>query len=237
MGTTPLSEWGEPLFMSVHFLKELEKLRNMILAEGTLIQDNLSKAIDALVDRDLDAAERIVRADDEVDQMEIDVEENCLKILALHQPVANDLRFIVGVLKMNNDLERMGDIVANIAKRARFLARREPLAWPMDVEALAGEVRAMVAGALGALVAGDAVRARQVCAQDASVDRRKREMIAALRQMLQSDQERSPIILKMIDVPRHLERIADLATNIAEDVIYMVEGVIIRHGRRDEEES
>jgi len=95
--------------MTVHFMREMESLRRLILAEGALIQDNLSKAVQALLDRDGDLAQSIVRGDGEVDRMEIDIEETCLKILALHQPVANDLRFIVAVLKMNNDLERMGD--------------------------------------------------------------------------------------------------------------------------------
>jgi phosphate transport system protein len=223
--------------MSIHFHRELEKLRKMILAEGALILDNLSRVVVALMERDLELAETIIAGDSEIDQMEVEIEEHCLKILALHQPVANDLRFIVGVLKMNNDMERMGDLVANIAKRARYLAKREPVGWPLDLEAFAGDVRAMVNGALDALVMGDPEVARQVCAQDNVIDRYKRRMIAALREMIQEKQEKAAILLKMIDVPRHLERIADLATNVAEDVIYMVEGNIIRHGLAEEEDS
>jgi phosphate transport system protein len=223
--------------MSIHFHRELDRLRKLILAEGALVQDNLSRAVAALLERDPELAQAIMDGDDEVDQMEVDIEENCLKTLALHQPVANDLRFIVGVLKMNNDLERMGDLVANIAKRARYLARHEPVGWPLDLEGFAGGVRAMVNGALDALVQGDAEIARRVCAEDNVIDQQKRDMIAALRAMLQDQRDKAPILLKMIDVPRHLERIADLATNIAEDVIYMVDGNIIRHSLAEEEDN
>lgn len=219
--------------MSVHFHRELESLRRMILELGTLIQDNLARAVAALIERDPVLAESIVHGDGEIDRMEVDIEEHCLKVLALHHPVAQDLRFIVAALKINNDLERMGDIVTNIAKRARFLARNEAIDWPVDLEACACEVRTMVRGALDALIDMDPSRARHVCAADDRVDAFKREMIGELRELLGRMPDRSPVLLKMIDVPRHLERIADLSTNIAEDVIYMVEGRIVRHGRED----
>ena len=223
--------------MSIHYHRELERLRKSVLAEGARVEDMLVRAIRALMERDLALAEDTMSRDNDIDRMEIDVEEDCLKILALHQPVAQDLRFIVTVLKMNNDLERMADIAANIAKRARYLAKREPLGWPEEIEALAINTKAMVKQSLDSLIQSDVELAREVCAADATVNRQKSRIIEQIRERMKAEPQNIETLLKMIDVPRHLERIADLSTNIAEDVAYMVEGRIIRHSRLNDDEN
>ncbi|MCE5228726.1 phosphate signaling complex protein PhoU [bacterium] len=220
--------------MSFHFQRDLEQLRKKILGLGAMVEDALSKAVQALVDRDDTLAREVIRDDAEIDHAEIEVEEDCLKILALYQPVAQDLRFIVAVLKMNNDLERMGDHAANVAKRARFIARRDPIQLPPDIVAMSENVKTMLKHTLDALINRDADLARKVCAADDAVDRQKREIADMVRARIYESTDDRESLLKLLDIPRHLERIADLATNISEDVVYMIEGSIIRHHHADE---
>ena len=216
--------------MTIHFQRELTHLRKQILTVGATVESAISNAITALLNRDVRMAEQVLAGDRDVDRMEIEVEEECLKILALHQPVATDLRFIVAVLKMNNDLERMGDHAANMAKKARFLARHDPEPWPPEIEAMAERTKEMVGDSLEALINQNAGQARRVWLADQEVDRYKRQIADQLRQrLLGGDAAGREALLKMLDIPRHLERIADLATNIAEDVVYMTEGAITRH--------
>lgn len=219
--------------MSFHFQRDLELLRKKILGLGAMVEGSLSSAVQALVERDEELANSVIRNDVEIDQAEIDVEEECLKILALYQPVAMDLRFIVAVLKMNNDLERMGDHAANVAKRARFLARRGPVQMPDGIVEMSGNVKAMLKDTLDALINRDADLARRVCAADDVVDRQKHEISDSIRARIRAATEDRDSLLKLLDVPRHLERISDLATNVAEDVVYMIEGSIIRHHHAD----
>ena len=220
--------------MTIHFQRELTLLRKQILTVGTAVESAISNSITALLSRDLRLADQVVAGDREIDLQELEVEEECLKILALYQPVANDLRFIVAVLKMNNDLERMGDHAASMAKKARYLAKKEPVEWPPAIEMMAESVKEMVGNSLEALINHNAGQARQVCASDDEVDRLKRSISDELRRQLLSGTSPREPLLKMLDIPRHLERIADLATNIAEDVIYMAEGAITRHHRQEE---
>lgn len=216
-----------------HLNRELTQLRKLILQEGALVEEAIDKAIRAFHDRNLTLANEVIEADSQIDTLEIDVEEECLKILALHQPVAADLRFVVAVLKLNNDLERMGDLAESIARRARFMAKHDPVEVPPQMATMAEAVRGMVRGCLDALVNGDVALARQVCASDDQVDALKREIREIVRGRILLNPPEGRILFKLLDVPRHLERIADLATNVAEDVIYMVQGDIIRHQRRN----
>jgi len=163
--------------------------------------------------------------------MEIDVEEDCLKILALHQPVAIDLRFIVAVLKINNDLERIGDIAVNIARRAVYLNSQEPMDIPVDLAGLAG--KAMLRQSLDSLVNMDASLARSVCTADDEVDEMDRQIQKQIKGRIRAVPERVDYPTQLLRVSRHLERIADHATNIAEDVIYMTDGEILRHRAED----
>ena len=219
--------------MSYQFQRELSNLRKNLLALGALVEDMLTQAVVSLLNRDGALGDQVMRNDDDVDKREIDIEEDCLKILALHQPVAHDLRFLVAVLKMNNDMERMADICANIGKRGKWLAKRDPVAWPPGLEEMADKVKLMVDKTLDALVTENSAAAQLVVAADDEVDALKRQMVATFRERIVSEPHNSEILLKMLDIPRHLERIADLATNIAGDVIYMVDGEIIRHRNPD----
>lgn len=218
------------------FHRELERLRKKLLHEAAIVEDAIERALQSFIDRDLDLATEVISGDRAIDELEIDVEEDCLKILALYNPVAVDLRFIVSVLKMNNDLERMGDIAVSIARRASYLARRDPgLVMPPEFHQMANMVSGMIRQSLDALINGDAALAKAICRQDAEVDRMKRRIGNELRDRLTSEPAAVRSLLKMLDVARHLERLADLATNIAHDVIYLVDGEIVRHTMVEEE--
>ncbi|MDD4051859.1 MAG: phosphate signaling complex protein PhoU, partial [candidate division Zixibacteria bacterium] len=179
--------------------------------------------------RDEVQAQKIIDADVEIDRMEVEIEEDCLKVLALYQPVAVDLRFIVSVLKINNDLERIGDLAVNIAERAIFLAAQPRQYDPLDIPLISEKAQVMLKNSLDALVNADLELAREVCAADDEVDVLNRGMHDKVRAEIRKNIEVLQGASQVLDVSRFLERIADQATNIAEDVIYMVEGQIIRH--------
>ena len=160
---------------------------------------------------------------------EVAIEEECLKILALHQPVASDLRFVVGVMKVNNDLERMGDQAVNIAEHAKFIAENPPLGVPLDYHRMADVVRTMVRSSLDAQVNRDTDLARKVCLMDDEVDQLHSGMFEVLEARMKQDPDEIERAVRYLSASRDLERIADLATNIAEDVVFMVEGEVIRH--------
>ncbi|MBX3729155.1 MAG: phosphate signaling complex protein PhoU [Candidatus Sumerlaeia bacterium] len=216
--------------MSVHLQREIERLRKQVLAEAAMVEEALEKALRAVKDRNAALALEVIEGDRAIDAAEIEVEEECLKILALYTPVARDLRFIVTVLKMNNDLERMGDIVVSIARRADFLARHETVPpMPPDFDIMVQGVCQMVRKSLDALINGDDELALKICQYDDQVDELKRKIAGELRDRIAEDPANLRVLLKMVDLTRHLERIADLATNIAEDVVYLVRGEIVRH--------
>ncbi len=215
--------------MTAHLQRDLARLREEILSMGSLVEEATNKAINALVKRDAALAAEVVDADGRIDDKEVQVEEDCLKLLALHQPVAVDLRFIITCLKVNNDLERMGDLAVNIAERARYLARHTPLATPLDLTAMADKVRGMVRDSLDALVRQDMVLARDVLARDDEVDEANRSMFDILQGVMTADPSTVKRAIALLSSSRYLERLADHATNIAEDVIFMGEGEIIRH--------
>ncbi|NIA10951.1 MAG: phosphate signaling complex protein PhoU [Nitrospiraceae bacterium] len=219
--------------MSVHLLKEIEKLKKLIIAEGTVVEESVTLAVSSIENRDAGQARQVIKMDDEIDQLEVNLEEEGLKILALHQPVAIDLRFIVAVLKINNDLERIGDLSVNIAERAMFLASRPPLDIPFDFKAMTANVRMMLAHSLDALVKMDPGMAKDVCASDDIVDEINRKMYSQVHEGIKKHPGRFECLIHFLLVSRHLERIADLATNIAEDVIYMIDGNIVRHKVED----
>jgi phosphate transport system protein len=172
-------------------------------------------------------------SDEEIDRMEVEVEEECLKILALYQPVAADLRFVVAVLKINNDLERMGDLAKNIAKRVSQLAAGRPCPLPPEIRTMAMQTQEMVKQSLDAVVNADPALARQVREEDDAVDAARQKIRKRVMQTLQEGTDDVESLLRMNSVSKHIERIADMATNVAEDVIYMVEGEIVRHRASD----
>ncbi len=215
--------------MTRHFHREKDKLKKRLLALSALVEQNLHRAIKSLLERDDKLARQVIRGDDDIDQMEVDIEEECLKVLALHQPVAIDLRYIVAILKINNDLERIGDLAVNIAERALFLSTREPVDIHFDFPRMVEIVKTMVKRSIDALVSSNTSIAEKVCADDDEIDDLNREMYGKVHRAISRHPEHVEPLLHLLGVSRHLERIADHATNIAEDVIYMVDGVIARH--------
>jgi phosphate transport system protein len=220
--------------MAVHLQRQIESLKQKILFVGTLVEEALAKSVSALVNRDRHLAKTVIDEDAEIDRMEVEVEEEVLKTLALYQPVAADLRFVVAVLKINNDLERMGDLARNIAKRVLFLMQCERIELPGDFRSMSAKTQAMVKQSLDALVNSDPALARTVRAADDEVDQLRRNIQQAIEQQIVKQPAQTECLMRLTSVSRHLERIADMATNIAEDVIYMVEGEIVRHNRRAE---
>jgi phosphate transport system protein len=217
--------------MTLFMQREVTRLRKLVLAEGALVEQAIEKSMRAFHERNAAMADEVINADNEIDQIEIDVEEECLKILALHTPVAADLRFVVAVLKLNNDLERMGDIAVSIARRARFVSQRPAVHVPEELRTMDEIARRMVKQSLDALINGDKALAREICKSDDIVDNMKRDLKNQMREDMEKPGADLALYIKLLDIPRHLERIADLATNIAEDVIYMSTGEISRHNR------
>jgi phosphate transport system protein len=218
--------------MTLHFLRDLDLLRKSVMTLGGRVESSVEKAITALLDDRQDLAEEVIRGDAEVDEQEMLLESECLKILALHQPVAQDLRFIVTVLKVNNDLERIGDLAVNISERASRLACQDRPHFPPAFREMGDRTKAMVRASLDALFEQDATRAREIVAADDAVDRLLRDMYALLKERLGQEPERVEASICMLLAARDLERIADLATNIAEDIVFLAEGKLIRHAHR-----
>jgi phosphate transport system protein len=220
--------------MSTHLEREIERLKRKILSQSALAEDSVRRAMRALAERDAEAARHVIEVDDrETNELEVDIEEDCLKVLALHQPVAIDLRFIISVLKINADLERVADLAVNIAERALFLSEQDPLGLPIYFDEMAQKAQAMLKNALDALVNMDSDLAREVCAADDEVDDINRQMYARIQAAILEHPSRVDGLMHLLAVSRHLERIADHATNIAEDVVYMVDGEIVRHRSTD----
>jgi phosphate transport system protein len=215
--------------MSKHLQRDLDNLQRDLLTLASSVEEALHKAIQALYDRDGGMAREVIEGDKLIDAEENHVEEECLKILALHQPVAIDLRRTAAALKINTDLERMGDLAEDIAERALHLAQLPPIPIPARLQKMTDLTTSMVRQSLDAFVRLDSEQAGLVCRLDDQVDQFNESIIRELIQMM----EQSPAMvepgLSLFSAVRHLERIADHATNIAEDVIYLVRGEIIRH--------
>jgi len=219
--------------MPAHLFREIENLKKEILTLGAMAESAVREAVAAIDNRDENAAQTVIANDMKLDEMEVQIEEDCLKTLALHQPVAIDLRFIVAVLKINNDLERVGDLAVNVAERAAFLATQPPLDASFDLQAMAGKAQEMLKKSLDALVQLSAQMAYGVLAADDEVDAMNRRMYQIVQEQIIAYPDQTESLIHMLSVSRHIERIADHATNIAEDVIYMIEGVIVRHKAED----
>jgi phosphate transport system protein len=215
--------------METHLHREVSQLKGRILELGALVESSLRKAVLSVAQHNSQLAREVIDGDEEIDAMEVDIEEDCLQILALYQPVASDLRFIVAVLKLNNDLERIGDLAVNIAQRAEALAAEVPREMPYDFQGMARKVQEMVKGSLDALVNLDADLARKVHADDAEIDALHRDVYRRVYEGIDANPRDARFLIPGLTIARHLERIADHATNIAEDVIYTVEGKIRRH--------
>jgi len=216
--------------MSLHLQRDLDILKKEILNIGSLVEEAINNAIRALRNRDAAIAQSVIDKEYIIDEKEVDIEEECLKMLALHQPVATDLRFIVVILKVNNDLERMGDFATNIAQRAIFLSEHDPLPDLLEfIEELPNLVQEMVRDTLDALVKMDVTLARKVMKDDDAVDDINRQMYLKVNEAIKKDSLVSERAISLLSTSRYLERIGDLSTNIAEDVVFMVEGNVVRH--------
>ena len=216
--------------MSLHLHRDLDKLKKEVLRLGNMVELAINNAFLALNNRDSSYVEEVLTNEEKINEMEVQIEEECLKILALHQPVAVDLRFLVVVLKVNNDLERMGDIAKNIAERAKDLMESDvipDLGQPM--QGLPDLVRTMVRSSLDSLVKLDDQLARKIIEMDDEVDQINRDMYAAVKSLVAEQPSTADSAINLLSCIRNMERIGDLATNIAEDVIFVVEGKVVRH--------
>jgi len=215
--------------MSKHLERAVEAIENELLALSSMVEEMIDKACMSLINRKLEIAVDVIMSDEQIDEREVHIEEGCLKILALHQPVATDLRRVTTVLKINNDLERIADLAVNLAERAEKLILFPGIDVPPKMEEMADGARTMVRQALDAFVHQDVELARTVCAEDDRVDQLNAEVITEITQAIQMNAETVESAMHLLAASRDLERMADHATNIAEDVVYLVDGDIARH--------
>ena len=215
--------------MEIHLHREIDNLKKQILSLGDKVEEVLQKSINAVENNDIDLANKVLELDNEIDKMELDVEEDCLKILALHQPVAIDLRLIVAILKINSDLERIGDLAGNIAELVTMKQIGDSSDPLFDFTAMAKLSRGMVKESLESLVNMNSEIAYNICKDDDEVDRMYYDMRDKINEEIIKNPDKAKYLISHLTVYRMLERVADHATNIAEDVIYMIEGDIVRH--------
>jgi phosphate transport system protein len=217
--------------MAIILLKEIEKLKKKILSMSTRVEERFELAVKALVDMDTNLAEEVMKADSEIDELELEVEEECLKILALYQPVAVDLRYVNAIVKINKDLERIGDLAAKIARKARSLSVSEKINVSLDFRPMTERVRKMLEKSLNGLIEIDVDKAFEVCELDDEVDAMNAEMQTRINSLLAGHPEWVEQLMHYARVADSVERIADLAGNIAEELIYIVDGTVIKHDK------
>jgi phosphate transport system protein len=215
--------------MSRHFHEELEALKQTLLAMGGLVEDQIRHVMQALVDRDDALATEVIERDRQVNAYDVEVDAQCVELLALHQPAAGDLRFFTTAMKIVTDLERIGDQAVNIGQRVIELNREPQLKPYIDLPRMAARAQAMVKESLDAFVARDTELARRVRAEDDEVDALKEQIFRELLTFMMEDPRCIPRAFRLILISRCMERVADHATNIAEMVIYLVEGKMVRH--------
>ena len=215
--------------MRVHFQREIDKLKRQILEMSANVEEAVANATSAVETRNAVLAKSVVEHEDLTNAREVDVEEECLKILALHQPVAADLRYLIAVLKINHDLERIGDLAVHIAQGALLLCDMPPIEIPLQLGEMAAKSQQMLTKVLDAFVNVDVAAAREIRLADTELDTLNRDMAIRLKNEMTRRPELLEPLLKLMHIARHLERIGDHATNIAEDLIYLIEGKIVRH--------
>lgn len=212
-----------------YFREELDELQSRLLEMGGLVENAIHRSIATLVDRDEEQAQEVFRNEARINQMEIDIDDLAIRLIARHQPMAGDLRFLTAIIKINNDLERMGDLAINIVERA-IVSMQQPSVKPLvDIPPMARMVESMVRRSLDAFVKRDAEVARSILLSDDAVDELRDNVIEELIGIMEQDPTTVRRALSLILITRSLERLADHATNIAEDVIFLVQGVDVRH--------
>ena len=218
--------------MTKHFRRELEKIKKKLLTLGSMVEERVQLVLKAIDAADAELAEQVLKTDYEIDEMEVDIEEECLKALALYQPVAIDLRFIIAVIKINNDLERIGDQAVNIAERLITITKSERLPEVyFDYSTMGLKAQEMLRLSLESLINMDLDEAYKVVTKDDEVDRIKHEAYDRIKSAMAENRDKIGYLINLLLISRHLERLADHTTNIAEEVIYLIEGEIIRHAQ------
>ncbi len=219
--------------MERHFDEELKNLKELLLKMSILVEKAINYSIKALVERKTKLAEKVIKSDNAINMMEIEIDDFCHMLLALRQPAAIDLRFITAAMKINNDLERIGDQAVNIAERTREIIK-EPLLKPLiDIPLMATLAKKMIKDSIDALVNKDESLARDICKRDDKVDDLNNQIFRELLTYMMQDPKTITRAVELILVGRHLERIADHATNISEEVIYFLSGKTIMHHMED----
>lgn len=218
-----------PLHTDQVFEQDLRNLKEMILKMGSLVESMVSRSVDSLIKRNSNEAREVCLQDQEVNHLEMEIDDLCIRILALHQPTAVDLRFVTIGMKISTDLERIGDLAVNICEQVLELNKQEPLKPYIDLPRMAQKSQAMVHGALEAFISRNAEKARTICEADDEVDELENKIFEELLEIMQKRPEAAPRGVRLIIVARQLERIADHATNIAEEVNFLVKGQDIRH--------
>lgn len=220
--------------MSIYFDKELKNLKNEVLNMAAMVEESITKSLESLKKRDSKLAREIKEIDKKIDKMEIAIEERCVELIARHQPVGSDLRFLIGVIKMNNDLERMGDHAVNIADCVNFLVDQPRVKPVSNIWTMAKLVNDMLKESVESFIANDAVRAQKVCERDSAVDEMRNEIIRIMLTYMLEEPEKIGSAIQYFLVAKNLERIADLSTNICEDTIYISQARIIKHHIEEE---
>ena len=215
--------------MSKHLERDIQHIHRRLMNLFAIVEKMIDNAVRALCEKRVELAKEVIDTDKQVNSTEVEIEEECLKILALHQPFASDLRRITTVLKINDELERMADLACNIAERAECMHKHSFFPIPEQLPEMVSQATRMIQMALDSFVNSDAELAKQVILVDEQVDRYNREIIEELRELMKQDPNLVEPSLHCFSASRHIERVADLAENIAEDVIYLVDGDIVRH--------
>lgn len=216
--------------MNPHFIREMNKLKENIMVLSAKVEEGVLKSVNSFISNDKKLADEVIKKDREIDLKEVEIEEDCLKILTLYQPVASDLRYIVAVLKINNDLERIGDLAVNIARKAKFFVKKTEISRPeIDLSLLTQKSQTMLKESLDCLLKPDLNRAIKVCRKDEEINKLKKKFKKEIISMLKKDVKNAEIFFRIYGIVRNLERISDIAVNIAEDVIYIQSGKIVRH--------
>jgi len=216
--------------MNIHLLKEVVKLKTRILELSNMVELAVRSSVAAIIEHDISLAQQVIKNDQKIDCKELEIEEECLKILALYQPLAGDLRYVIACLKVNNDLERIGDLAASIAKRAIVIADYPTGQLEVDFKPMMNLTRSMLKDTLDALIHNDEELALKVLKKDDKVDEFNRHKLKRLEQLIIETPNKTTYYINLMNVSKHLERIADYTTNISEDIVYMIRGEIIRHG-------
>jgi phosphate transport system protein len=215
--------------MAVDLRNEMVELRRNLLAMGAAVEQRVTRVIESMIDGDLSLAESVKAGDAEIDRMEVELEASCMRLLALAQPVAGDLRLILTVIRISNELERVADLARGIAKKLIKVAAVEAVTMPMAMTDLAFATRTMLADVLAALANEDPALCRQVCRSDERVDELYKQVLSWGRFEIPQHPEATAAAIDVLTIAQRFERIADMTTNIAEDVIFLVEGRVVRH--------